>query len=247
MPLPRWGNSTPTPRGHLRAEAGGAGGIEKVAAAPRLYRPTLMRRFPQNRNLDWVADPATARTYDCGISPHEPRSSGRESAPSGPGGKFEPTHVGCYGSSDQSVNLRWENSLHEPSNSCLQPFVAYATKGCPTGSEVQSAKPGSGNSLPGGEDTGAGGQRTLLVSRPPSPRPSPQGEGETRLASRAAGHYPVGVSREVVTNCCQLNPRAHQPVTNRHRLNPARRTRQPVTNCHRLQRPQTPGNLIPPP
>ena len=36
--------------------------------------------------------------------PHEPRSSGRESAPTERGGKFEPTHVGCYGSGVQSAN-----------------------------------------------------------------------------------------------------------------------------------------------
>ncbi len=35
---------------------------------------------------------------------HEPRSSGRESAPSESGGKSEPTHVGCYSSGVQSAN-----------------------------------------------------------------------------------------------------------------------------------------------
>ena len=42
---------------------------------------------------------------------HEPRSSGRESAPSGAREKSEPTHVGCYGSRVLRANFGWENSL----------------------------------------------------------------------------------------------------------------------------------------
>jgi hypothetical protein len=50
----------------------------------------------------------------CGHPPHEPRSSGRESAPSDSGEKLEPTHVGCYGSGSQCANLGSGNSLPLP-------------------------------------------------------------------------------------------------------------------------------------
>ena len=42
--------------------------------------------------------------------PHEPRSSGRESAPSNPTEKSEPTHVGCYGSGVQRAKTFGELS-----------------------------------------------------------------------------------------------------------------------------------------
>jgi hypothetical protein len=46
--------------------------------------------------------------------PREPRSSGRESAPSEPGGKSEPTHVGCYGSGVQCAKRDSANSHPGP-------------------------------------------------------------------------------------------------------------------------------------
>ncbi len=49
-----------------------------------------------------------------GVPPsHEPRSSGRESAPSDPGQKLEPTYVRCHGSRVQSANIVSGKSLHE--------------------------------------------------------------------------------------------------------------------------------------
>ena len=39
------------------------------------------------------------------VPPHEPRSSGRESAPSNSRGMPEPTHAGCYGSAVQCANI----------------------------------------------------------------------------------------------------------------------------------------------
>ena len=47
------------------------------------------------------------------LYPHEPGSSGRQSAPSELGQKSEPTDVGCYGSGVQSANLDSANSLPE--------------------------------------------------------------------------------------------------------------------------------------
>ena len=44
------------------------------------------------------ANPTVANWLNPTAPPHEPGSSGRESAPSPPGRKLEPTHVGCYGS-----------------------------------------------------------------------------------------------------------------------------------------------------
>ena len=43
---------------------------------------------------------------------HEPRSSGRESAPSESGGKFEPTHVGCDGSGVQGAKFFVSENAH---------------------------------------------------------------------------------------------------------------------------------------
>jgi hypothetical protein len=65
----------------------------------------------KNFNHGWTRMNTDAPHPTFGHPAYEPRSSGRESAPSESPDKSEPTHAGCYSSAVQSANLGWANSL----------------------------------------------------------------------------------------------------------------------------------------
>jgi hypothetical protein len=237
MPLPRWGKTIwlrrrkPTSRHALRAEAGRAGGVEEVAAAPSLHRGTMNALFPIPRSAALmplhrescfgVREPQLVRTSK--------RRERRAPIPTG----LHPSAQGCE---ERATLGNTPRNLPQPQRGCIT--VSPPARCNPVG--VDDVFPCSPRVASRTRQPWAECRYPVGVNQP-----------VTYCHRLEIPPNPRSKSRQLVTVCNQLKFVRYcvrQSVTNCYRLKTGGIfITQPVTICNRLKIPPSSCNLIPPP